>query len=266
MSHANAKVQALRLQLQQLQARHDQGALDDEAYRVARAALEQQILAAVVGTPAASAPAAAATGAPAGYRGALLGGVAAVLVIVGAAAWWQSRQSAPQAPVAAAAGGASAAPHAMGRDQMAALAARLAERLKTQPDDAEGWAMLGRSYAAIGRPADALAAYDRVLKLKPNDAAVMADYADALAIKNGRSLEGEPLQWIDKALKADPNNIKALGLAGTVAFNRGDFALAAQHWDRAVKVGPPDHPIVVQLAEGAAEARKRGKLPAAPAK
>lgn len=264
MSGSPSKVQALRQQMQQLQTRHDAGTLDDGAYRVARDALEQQILTAVVGAPTVAAPAAAT--APARHRGALLGGMAAVLLIGGGAAWWQSRQNAPEAPVAAAAGGASAAPHAMGKDQMAAMTARLAERLKAQPDDAEGWAMLGRSYAAIGRPADALAAYDRVLKLKPDDSAVMADYADALAVKNGRSLEGEPLKWIDKALKADPDNIKALGLAGTVAFNRGDFAMALQHWERAVKVGPPSHPIVQQLAEGVAEARKRAKQPAASAK
>ncbi len=263
MSNAQPKVQALRRQLQQLQERHAAGALDDGAYRVAREALEQQILAAVVGTPPAAAPAAVA--ARTSHTGALVGGVAAVLLIVGGAAWWQSRQNTADAPVAAAAGGASASPHAMGRDEMAAMTSRLAERLKDRPDDVEGWAMLGRSYAAIGRPDDALAAYDRVLKLTPNDAAIMADYADALAVKNGRSLEGAPMQWIEKALKADPDNIKALGLAGTVAFNRGDFAMAVKHWDRAVKVGPPSHPIVAQLAEGAAEARKRGKLPAAPA-
>ena len=125
--------------------------------------------------------------------------------------------------------------------------------------------MLGRSYMVTGRPELALAAYEHVLKLKPDDAGAMADYADVLAVKQGRSFEGEPMKWIDKALKRDPDQLKALSLAGTAAFNRADYALAVRHWDHAVRVGPPGHPIVLQASSGAAEARQRGKLLAAPA-
>ncbi|CAD5370189.1 hypothetical protein RA210_U120050 [Rubrivivax sp. A210] len=270
MSEQPKDLQALRAQLEQLQARHAAGSLGDEAYGAARAALEAQIVAAVTGTPAAAAAAVAAPAAAGMSRGLMLGAVALVVGVVAAGAWWQSRNPAPadEAAPAVAGGASGASPHAMGKDQMAAMTDRLAERLKNQPDDADGWAMLGRSYAATGRPAEAIEAYKRVLKLRPDDAAVMADYADALAIQNGRNLEGEPLQWIDRALKADPVNVKALALAGTVAFNRGNFALAAQHWERAIKSGPPDHPIVRQLGEGVAEARRRAaqQPPAAPKK
>jgi cytochrome c-type biogenesis protein CcmH len=124
--------------------------------------------------------------------------------------------------------------------------------------------MLGRSYMVIGKPTEGVAAYARALKLRPGEAALMADYADALAVVNGRSFDGEPAKWIAKALQADPDNLKALALAATAAFNRGDMALAVRHWDRAVKVGPADHPIVRQAVEAAAAARQQAKPAAAP--
>jgi cytochrome c-type biogenesis protein CcmH len=153
----------------------------------------------------------------------------------------------------------------MGSEQMAALVERLAERMKANPQDAEGWVMLGRSYAAMGRAEDALMALDKAVKLQPEEATILADYADALAVRNGRTLDGEPMQFIERALKADPNHVKALVLAGTAHFNRGDYAGAVRYWDRVAQVGSPDHPLVPVAADGAAEARARGKLPAASA-
>ena len=127
---------------------------------------------------------------------------------------------------------------------MAALVERLAERMKANPQDAEGWVMLGRSYAAMGRAEDALMALDKAVKLQPEEATILADYADALAVRNGRTLDGEPMQFIERALKADPNHVKALVLAGTAHFNRGDYAGAVRYWDRVAQVGSPDHPLV----------------------
>ena len=111
---------------------------------------------------------------------------------------------------AAPAAGQEPPPHEMGSEQMAALVERLAERMKANPQDAEGWVMLGRSYAAMGRAEDALMALDKAVKLQPEEATILADYADALAVRNGRTLDGEPMQFIERALKADPNHVKAL--------------------------------------------------------
>ncbi|NJL17089.1 MAG: hypothetical protein HC938_07750 [Nitrospira sp.] len=69
---------------------------------------------------------------------------------------------------------------------------------------------------------------------------MLADYADALGIHQGRKLEGKPETMIDKALKVDPNHVKALMLAGTMAYNRKDFALAVKDWERARTNLAPD--------------------------
>ena len=270
MSKLPAAVLALRKQLQELQSQHEAGTLADDAYAQARAALEQRIIEAVVQAPAAAATAPAATAAapaPMGSRlGLRVGSGLAVAALLAAGYWWTQRTAEPVAiEPQAVRGGATPPPHVLGQDQMIAMTDRVAERLKSRPDDVEGWAMLGRSYMVTGRPELALAAYEHVLKLKPDDAGAMADYADVLAVKQGRSFEGEPMKWIDKALKRDPDQLKALSLAGTAAFNRADYALAVRHWDHAVRVGPPGHPIVLQASSGAAEARQRGKLLAAPA-
>jgi cytochrome c-type biogenesis protein CcmH len=95
-----------------------------------------------------------------------------------------------------------------------------------------------------------------VLKLKPNDAQALADHADVLAMRAGRVLDGEPMKLIERALKLDPDNLKALALAGAAAFDRGDGAEAARLWDRVALLGPPGSPVVQQAREGAAEARK----------
>jgi cytochrome c-type biogenesis protein CcmH len=68
------------------------------------------------------------------------------------------------------------------------------------------------------------------------------------------------MKLVERALKLDPDNQKALTLAGSAAFNRGDFAKAVAFWDRVVKLGPPDNPLVQQVVGAAAEARERGKL------
>ncbi len=265
------KAKALQQQLRELRAQHAAGSLTDEQFNARRTQIERQILDHLEQShgddpPAATAPPRRRVGM---QTWALLG-VFMLVVAFGGYSLTGSPDKINPLPseyggAAAPAAGQEPAPHEMGSEQMAALVERLAERMKTNPQDAEGWVMLGRSYAAMGRAEDALAALEKALKLQPEEATVLADYADALAVKNGRTLDGEPMQFIERALKADPNHVKALVLAGTAHFNRGDFAGAVLYWDRVARVGSPDHPLVQVAADGAAEARARGRLPAAAA-
>jgi cytochrome c-type biogenesis protein CcmH len=157
-------------------------------------------------------------------------------------------------PVAADAGSPEA--------QIAAMVGRLETRLKSTPEDAEGWTMLGRSYNVLGRYAEADAAFRKVTELRPTDAQGYADRADALAMANGRKLAGEPEKLIARALELDPKNLKALALAGTIAFDRGDYAGAVRHWEAAVAAGDPGSELVRNLQGGVAEARARAGAPA----
>jgi cytochrome c-type biogenesis protein CcmH len=163
------------------------------------------------------------------------------------------------APVADA--GEAGAPHSTQTEQIEAMIGRLAARLKDKPDDAEGWTMLARSYTAQGKYADALPAFKKAMELRPSDAQAIADYADGLAVVNNRSLEGEPAVLIEKAVKLDPKNVKALSLAGTVAFTKNDFKGAVGYWDKAIAASDPNSDFTRQLQGALNEARERAGMP-----
>lgn len=145
-------------------------------------------------------------------------------------------------------------------EQIEAMTQKLADRLKQEPNDVEGWTMLGRSYAVLGRHPDAVPAFKQALALKPDDPNLLTDYADALAVVNGRNLEGEPGKLIARALEIDPNHLKALSLAGTAAFLRKDFAGALRHWEKLAQVAP-DSDWLRQIQRGIDEARRQAGLP-----
>ncbi|MBL8314964.1 MAG: c-type cytochrome biogenesis protein CcmI [Rubrivivax sp.] len=262
------QAKALNQQLRELRAQHAAGSLTDKQFNTRRAQIERQILDHLDEAHTDDVPAATTPVRRAGVQTWALLGVFILAVAALGYGLTGSPDQINQVPgamgrAAAPAAGAEPPPHDMGSDQMAALVEKLADRMKSNPQDAEGWVMLGRSYAAMGRADDALVALDKAVKLQPQEASILADYADALAVKNGRTLDGEPMQYIERALKADPNHVKSLVLAGTAYFNRGDYAGAVRYWDRVAQVGSPDNPLVQVAADGAAEARSRGQLPAA---
>ncbi len=133
----------------------------------------------------------------------------------------------------------------------------LAQRLQLQPNDAAGWAMLGRSYGVMSRHADAVTALKKSLALQPQDAQTHADLADALAFVAGRRFDGEPERLIQRALQLDPRNAKALELAGTLAFDRQDFKQAVQRWQEALAVLNPQSPTALNLQAGITQAQRR---------
>lgn len=150
---------------------------------------------------------------------------------------------------------AQAPHHAVSPEQILSMVERLAERMAKSPDDAQGWAMVARSYNALGRYGHAVNAYGRVVELGGADAQLLADYADTLAMVSGRSLAGRPLDLVEKALTLDPNNQKALALAGTAAFDRQDFEQAIAFWQRLERTFSADAPDLPSVQRSLAEAR-----------
>ncbi|CAG9931428.1 c-type cytochrome biogenesis protein CcmI [Candidatus Nitrotoga arctica] len=145
-------------------------------------------------------------------------------------------------------------------EQFEAMVTWLAERLKTEPDNAEGWVMLARSYTALNRYQDASAAYARAVALQPNNASVLADHADMLAMLK-QTLQGEPEKIIRQALKIDPDNLKALSLAGSAAFERKDYSDAIKWWEKILNLLPADSPVVASVSASVNEARGLAGLP-----
>ena len=155
--------------------------------------------------------------------------------------------------------------------QVEAMVAQLAERMEKQPPgnvaDIEGWVMLGRSYAMLQRYPEASRAFARALLLGPDDARILVDQADVLAMQQGGNLQGEPMRLIERALRSDPSNLKALALAGTEAFERKDYAAAIGYWSRARAAVPADTEFGQMLERSMADARAAagGSVPGAAA-
>jgi len=141
--------------------------------------------------------------------------------------------------------------------QVVALVENLARKVHERPDDAQGWTLLARSMAALGRFKESAEAYEHLATLVPPDAQLLADYADALGMAGGRSLAGKPTELVKKALEIDPRNHKALALAGTAALDAADFGAATGYFQRLAAELPADSEDAKQLQAILLETREK---------
>jgi cytochrome c-type biogenesis protein CcmH len=126
----------------------------------------------------------------------------------------------------------------------------LEAKLAKNPENPQGWLLLARSYVELEQYKDAVRAYDKLTQLVPNEAQLWADYADALAMTQGQSLVGAPSALLDKALALDPNQPKALALAGSAAMERGDYQAAVKYWGNLQQQLPDKNSDMAQAVAG----------------
>ncbi|SOY62679.1 Cytochrome C-type biogenesis protein [Cupriavidus taiwanensis] len=156
---------------------------------------------------------------------------------------------------------ASGSEHQLSGAQVEGMVNQLAQRLREAPGDAQGWAMLARSYSVLERHADAAAAYARAVGLAPDVAALRSDYADVLATLGGGVLDDAPMAQVRQALALDPDDPKGLALAASAAAARGDKAAAIGYWEHLYRLLPADSQTAARIAANLAAARG---TPAAP--
>lgn len=160
------------------------------------------------------------------------------------------------APVGVPPGAASApAPPERSQEQIAANVEKLAKKLESNPNDAQGWIMLARSYSSMEKFGESAGAYAKATELSPKDADLWAEYAFATAMASGRSLEGKPTELINHALQVDPENAKALQLGGSAAFQAKDYKKAIDYWQRVLKQVPPGSDVAQTITERINEAK-----------
>jgi len=244
-----------RARLRELKAQHDAGALDDAAYDKARAAIERQIGEELL----------TARDLPSSRPSRALVGLLSVFVVALAGiGYWKTgspslfRGPSPVAEDVAAAPAGPGASGAAALQQIEGMVDKLAERLKTTPDDVQGWTMLARSYMVLRRFGEAVPAYARATELQPNNPDLLADYADAVAATQQTANNPKSMALIERALKADPKHFKALALAGSAAFDRGEYAVAISQWQKIAIQLPPDSELAPRVQAMIADAR--GKL------
>lgn len=260
-----ASVQAIRQQLHELDRDLEAGLVDPDSHTKSRAELQRTLLLEL----SAAQPDAEAFGSGPVRRLGIALGLLVPLVAIGTYQLLRTPDPTALQPGAPGPSRLPAAPtgsQAPVADSMETLAARLAARLAANPDDGAGWALLARSYVELRQFDKAVPAFERAAAKGARDAQLLADHADALAMAGDRTLTGKPASLIDEALKLDPDNDKALMLAGSAAFERREYAAAIRHWERAAAHNPPDTPLGKQLAANVAEARamQAGGIPPAP--
>jgi cytochrome c-type biogenesis protein CcmH len=266
---ADAIVELFREKLRDLEAERKSGVLQDAQYEQSRRDLERQLLDAVAATdvPLAAGPRRAR------WSAALIGVfllLAPVVLYVNLGAPGALEPGAIRAPGAPGAANASDADGqgeanaGTGKGKAGPLTGTqvqkmidgLVDALKRNPGDAQAWNMLARAYSYQHQYPEAVRAYVKAVALTPKDARLLSDMADAMAMANGQRLDGEPLKLIERALQIDPNEIKALALAGTAAFDHQEYVKAIGYWERALKAAPGDAEFARSLRGSLEEARQ----------
>ena len=128
---------------------------------------------------------------------------------------------------------------------MVEVLAKLEQKMKENPDDAEGWYMLGRVYQSMSRYRDAVAAYEKLAVRTDNHPQALVALADSLAMVQGGKLSGSPYELVRQALDKAPDDPTVLWLAGQGAMEAGDYQNAIYYW-RQAEAGLADKPDYIQ--------------------
>jgi cytochrome c-type biogenesis protein CcmH len=160
-------------------------------------------------------------------------GIAAAVIVIGTAAglyplWSNWDWHAPAQPKAAPAG-----------PDVAAMVSKLEKRLQDQPNDLNGWLMLGRSYLALERMDDAVVAYDHAHRLDAKSAEADLGLGEAMSLRAGGNITPPAADLFEAAMALTPDNPKALLYGGFAAAVRGDTALARSRWQTLKGMNPP---------------------------
>lgn len=137
-----------------------------------------------------------------------------------------------------------------------AMVAKLAARMESNPDDMNGWVMLGRSYKMLGRYDEAVAAYGKAETFIEQDPELLASYAETLAMASGKGLTGKARELIDKALKLDPKHAHTLFLAGAAAMEAGDAKNGIAYWEALLPQVEAGSELDQMLRKGIEEMKK----------
>ncbi len=239
-------------QLKALKQAHAAGVLSDTEYAAKRATLGEQMLAAIDGSQAPS------------HSTSFFAALGIALLLPASAIILYRVIGEPRAVDATAAATDAKVPGDHSQNMEGAIANLLA-KLKQNPDDVEGWTLLGRAYEATERFTEARDALKHAYDLAASDPDVTVAYAEALALSSpSRRIDGESRSLLEKALKAAPENQRGLWLLGISDYQAKKYDAAIATWKHLLAVLPKGSDIVqsVQGQIANAEAERDGRAPA----
>lgn len=214
-----------RERLKELEAEHASGNLDDQALAQARRELEEALADDVAGGQEAAAPAGP-------RRSPLMLGIVAVLVPLLAVGLYLKLGNPEALNPEAAVAGPVAQGHGGKQMSLPEMARGLEAKLAEQPDNAQGWYLLGRTYLQMRRFADAARAFEKLHALVGDEPGVLLPWADAIAMQQGGKVTGKAFELVQRVLEINPHEPTALWLAGMAHEQQGDHEQAVRHWKR----------------------------------
>jgi cytochrome c-type biogenesis protein CcmH len=247
-SQANANAKVYRDQILDLDREHDSGHISDEEWRQSRDELSMRLL---EDTSAADDPVAKIEK-PAVWTAVVLA-VALPISAMGFYMWVGQ----PEAlnPMAL------KSPEQVDQKDLAKLAETLADKLQSQPENLQGWVMLGRTYRTLENFDASLKAYDTALKLSADDD-LQLERIEVMAMQRQGNFDGEPWRVIREILQKDPQHFGALLTAGSASYAEGKYADALKYWEQARKPLEANHPDLAGLENAIATVRDKMGLPA----
>lgn len=246
VTHASANLQVLRDQLRELDGDLSRGTISATQHAQAKQELEQRLIEEVGIDTVASAPVAL----PAKRMLAVL--LALAIPVAAGAIYWLLGNPAALNPETRT--GFTEADLAQ-RQKVMELTQKLEAKMRERPDDPLGWVMLGRAYKMTERYEESVTALARAAQLKPDDPDVQTEYAEAIMMVQSGRLDSAGEAALQRALRVDPANQRALALAGTAAYEGKQFAQAIKYWDQLLKLVPPETELAKSIEAGIAQAR-----------
>ncbi len=137
------------------------------------------------------------------------------------------------------------------------MTAHLEQAVKDQPDSAEAWYFLGRTYMNQERPADAAKAFARVVELAGRQPELLGQWAQAQYFAGDRQWSQQLQALTDEALQADPQELTSLGLLGIAAYEEGRYKDAVRFWEQLVAALPENDPSREAIRGGIERARQQ---------
>ncbi|MEW8505174.1 MAG: c-type cytochrome biogenesis protein CcmI [Candidatus Thiodiazotropha sp.] len=216
-------------QLAELDSDLETGILDQARYDAARRDLEKELLTDISEEP--QQPKSKAVG-QAMALSAFAVPVAALVMyqLIGSPEIIQRLASQPATMPTAESQSPTHAPNMQNMPPMDELVKRLAAKMEEEPDNQEGWIMLGRSYMALNDQSAAIHAFERAMEISDENIGLLLPYAEAVASMNGNDFTGRAAPMVEKAFELEPNNPNVLWIAGILAYQRTNYQEAVDHW------------------------------------
>ncbi len=260
LSSDELNLSVFKQQLEELDNDLNNGILDQPRYDAARRDLEKELLEDVSGDKAQ--PAASTSG-----SGRWIMSVALVvpLMSIGMYQALGNPEIIPRlaaAPDSGIGGPSQQSPHTgqpsmQNLPPMEELVKKLAAKLEQQPENLDGWLMLGRSYMSLSQPQKAIEAYQKAMQLNSENSTLLLAYAEAIAQTQGKNFTGQPAVLIEKAYKLAPRDPNGLWMMGIVSYQREQFQDALNYWEKLESQLTPQSQDIASVQSAISDAKAK---------